>query len=250
MSTRNDANRLAMSRRLQNLTGNWSSTRMATLYLESCTPDFQSLSAIRSLLVPSRNTALAIKTPGWHSVSRMPGPINRFDDGEEGVAYHRFGNDDGFEPLVLVRDFDDLKEPYVEISEEFRLFHNLYHDQERNTYLKIDDSGQETAVIELPSNCVKFRVNELRQYLAIREMHLLLQFDFHERSRHSLAELSLPDGETTHHDEQSNWRLHFTELDIGDHTGFARLIGKRLVPPVDKSRRRLSWLFPMLLSAT
>ena len=136
--------------------------------------------------------------------------------------------------MVLVRDFHDLKDPYVEVSEEFRLFHNLYSDQDHQTYVKLDDSGQETVVVELQPDRVRFRVQEMRQYLAIREMHLLVQFDIQERSRHSLAELSLAEGETTHHDESSNWELRFTELHRDDHVAFARLIGKRLLTPVEK----------------
>ena len=236
MPTEQDAERLAMARRREALIGSWAGAMMATLYLESHTDDYQTVSAVRPLLIPSRNTQEAINSPGWLSVSRNPGPVSQWDDdGQELVAYHRFGNDDGLEPLVLVREFNDLKDPYVEVSEEFRLFHNLYHDQQRHSYIKIDDSGQETVVVEVRPRSVAFRILEVRQYLAIRDMHLLVQFDFHERSPRSLAELSLTPGETTHHDDQSNWRLLFTELDRDDHVAFARFIGKRLLAPVDKT---------------
>ena len=223
--------------RLQHLTGQWPAANMATLYLDSHSPDYRTISAIHPLLVPSCNAAQAIESPGWLSVSRAPGPVSRWDDGEEHVSYHRFGNDDGFEPLVLVRDFNQLKGLYLEVSEEFRLFHNLYHDRERNAYVKVDDSGQETVVVKVdPRRRVTFRVLELRQYLAIREMHLLVQFDFHESSAYPLAELSLARGEKADHDGQSNWRLLFTELGRVDRVGFARLLGKRLLPPVEKTR--------------
>ena len=223
-----------MSRRLGSLTGNWPGANMVTLYLNSRTADFQTLSDIHPLLVPSRDAIDAIKTLGWHSVRRTPAPVSHWDDSKEHIEYHRFGSGDGFEPFVLARDFNDLKDPYVEVSEEFRLFHNLYHDQERQEYIKLDDSGQETVVVELRSDCVRFRVQEVGQYLAVREMHLLVQFDFQERSQHSLAELSLAEGDTTHHDEGSHWELHFADLDRDDYTGFARLIGKRLLAPIEK----------------
>ena len=207
---------------------------MATLYLNFHKQDFMTFSAIYPLLVPTCNAEEAIKTPGWWSTQRTPRAIGRWSDDEELVEYHRFGDDDGVEPLVLVRDFHDLKEPYVEISEEFRLFHNLYFDQGNNTYVKLDGAGQETTVVDIQSHRVRFRIREVRQYLAIREMHLLVQFDIHERSRYSLAQLSLEKGETANHDELSNWRHHLTELDRADHIAFARFIGKRLVPPVNK----------------
>ena len=116
----------------------------------------------------------------------------------------------------------------------FALFHNLYTDREHQRYIKIDDAGQETVVVQLHADRVKFRIQEVRQYLAIREMHLLVQFDIQERSPHSLSELSLAERESASHDERSKWRLYFTELNRRDFIAFARLIGKRLVPPLDK----------------
>ena len=234
MTIQKDAQRLTMSRRVQKLMSESPGTSMETLFLDFNSQHFHTLSTIRALLVPSRDAPDAIKTPNWHSVRRFPGPVSRWENGDEHVKYHRFGNDDGLEPLLLVREFHDLKEPYVEVSEEFRLFHNLYHEQEHQRYIKIDDAGQETVVVELRADCVSFRILEVRQYLAIREMHLLVQFDIQERSRYSLAELSLANEEKANHDKHSNWRLYFTELDREDHIAFARLIGKRLVPPVEK----------------
>jgi hypothetical protein len=62
-------------------------------------------------------------------------------DGME-VTYFRFGNDDGFEPLVLCRNFHDLRPAHYEISEEFRLFHNLFHSRKTDEYFKIDEAGK------------------------------------------------------------------------------------------------------------
>ena len=235
MSTREDAQRLAMSRRIQELTGSYHGAHMATLYLNSQAPDFRTVAAIHPLLVPSRDALDAIKTRGWHSVRCSPGPVSNWDEAvEEHLVYHRFGRPDGFEPLVHVHGFHDLKDQYVEVSEEFRLFHNLYHDQKHRSYVKLDDSGQETVVVELQRDRIRFRVQELRQYLSIREMHLLMQFDFRELSRYSLAELSLVEGAKVHHDEESIWELCYTEPHQEDHVAFARLIGKRLLVPFEK----------------
>jgi hypothetical protein len=52
----------------------------------------------------------------------MPG-FTSYPDGTQ--RYYRFGDDDGIEPFIVDRDFRGLKSSYLELSEEFRHFHNL-----------------------------------------------------------------------------------------------------------------------------
>jgi hypothetical protein len=82
------------------------------------------------------------------------------DDSE--VKYHRFGNDRGIEPLIICREFHGVREDYVEISEELRLFHNLYYDRANNKYLKFDDSGNEEDVIVIEDGKVKIKLLSLQ----------------------------------------------------------------------------------------
>ena len=153
------------------------------------------------------------------------------------ISYRRFGSDEGIEPLVLTREFHDLKDLYEEVSEEFRLFHNLYHDTQQGTLVKIDDSGTEEIVAELKPDRVNIRMLEVRQYLAIREMHLLIQFDFRELSERPLQELQMPGGERVIHDETLNCRLYYGTLDMSPpFVTLGRLIGKRLISPLPKER--------------
>ena len=234
MSKEEDTQRLSMSRHVEKLTRDWPGANMVTLYLSAHALDHRTISMISPLLVPSRSASDAIKTPGWLSVNRSPEVIASPGNGHEHLTYHRFGSDDGIEPLVVVRNFHGLKESYIEVSEEFRLFHNLCWDKVNQKYVKIDDSGEETVAVDVSDDRVQFRIHEVRQYLAIREMHLLVQFEFQERSQYSLADLSLAEEENYRHDDQFNWRLYFTELGGIDHRAFARFIGKRLVGPVEK----------------
>ncbi len=67
----------------------------------------------------------------------------------------RFGSDNGIEPLVICRNFHDARDGYQEVSEEFRFFHNLYHDRKNNRYIKISDDGNETTIIEESDECIK-----------------------------------------------------------------------------------------------
>jgi hypothetical protein len=100
-----------------------------------------------------------------------------FENGEEKIRYFRFGSDNGIEPLVICRDFHNVRDGYQEVSEEFRLFHNLYHDYKNNRHIKISDDGNETTVIEESDDCVKIRLKELKQFLTVKDMcisHYLL----------------------------------------------------------------------------
>ena len=82
-----------------------------------------------------------------------------------------------------------MEENYVEISEEFRFFHSLYHDKETDKYIKIDDAGHKHEVVIVKPNEVQIRLKEIRQFLAVKEMYLSLLFEFNEYSRYSLEEL-------------------------------------------------------------
>ena len=113
-------------------------------------------------------------------------------DQESPVKYFRWGVDEdmyGSEPLVVGRRFRRMKENYFEISEEFRLFHNLYHDRKTDTYIKIDDAGNEETIVIIKPNEVQIRLKEIRQFLAVKEMCLSILFEFNEYSRYSLEEL-------------------------------------------------------------
>src|SRR6266496_1859515 len=73
--------------------------------------------------------------------SRLIPGCNKYGDGE--VVYHRFGEDEGYEPPILERDCHGVKPSYEEVAEEFRLFHNLYFDSKNKKYIKIKDDGSE-----------------------------------------------------------------------------------------------------------
>ncbi|HHY0576158.1 TPA: hypothetical protein ACVU5O_003229 [Vibrio parahaemolyticus] len=170
----------------------------------------------------------------------VPGSCTYYQEGVKIPEYLRFGSRDGIEPLVICRNFHGLKNDYKEISEEFRLFHNLYHDQINNRYVKVDDDGNEINVIEIDSSCIRVRTKELKQFLAIKEMFLSIQFDCREHSRLNEAELSLVQKTFIEKSEYHTWTLAYGNFDgISDYQVFSRLLGKRLITPFPKSKSGL-----------
>ena len=161
---------------------------------------------------------------------------------ESRVKYFRWGSKGdmyGSEPLVICRGFK-IKEDYLEISEEFRLFHNLYHDKETNTYIKIDDAGNEVKVIIVKPNEAQIRLKEIRQFLAIKEMYLSMLFEFNEYSGYSLQELGLSEIEREFRSDGLMYWRHDYSGDTHYHKeGFqsdSRLRGRRLIKPLPKSK--------------
>jgi len=237
MSLDQDRERLSQAKMLESLIRELKVTEMLTVYYSStCGPHNH---GIYCAFVPNSEVDQALLTPTWdlsHG-DGAPGSVIFHRDGEERVQYLRFGDDRGIEPLVIDRVFHGMREDYKEISEEFRLFHRLYHDRKTDQYLKFDDDGNETVVVIAEKDRIRIRVKEIRQFLAIRDMHLSVQFDCREHSSYSLEELGL---EESGHDKREGlacWGLHYGDFrGISEHRAFSRLLGKRLVEPLPKSK--------------
>jgi hypothetical protein len=161
-------------------------------------------------------------------------------DGENEVAsYHRFGDDDGVEPLVILRDFHGVLPSFLELSEEYRHFHNLFFKEAENIFVKIDDDGDEEVVGRLFDRKVELRLREIRQFLAIKEMHLGV---FFEITRYSKIEKSIVKSQAAKIEVEEGL-IHYLLYVVSDRellfrngTSFSRLIGKKLIEPFPKEK--------------
>ena len=159
-------------------------------------------------------------------------------DIEEQVEYFRYGTENGLEPLIISRSFGGIKTPYNEISEEFRHFHNLFHNRETDEYTKIDDAGNEERIAIVKPSEIRIRLKEIRQFLAVKEMYLSILFQFNEYSTYSLQELGLNKKDP----ELKRGRLvcwRYGRLDTSHRHGFrseSRLRGRKLIKPLEKSK--------------
>lgn len=182
-------------------------------------------------LVRKEKTERAMEKLGWDLMIGSGGPCfcTSFLDGEEITTYYTNSDDDFLRP-VLVRDFHGRKEDYIEILEEFRLFHNLYHDNNSGSFISFDEAGDEVEVIKVECDEVNIRRRFLRSFMAARQMNLLLYF---ELTRHYEKSVRFSD-------EENNGSLTYT-IYSGDsysdgYTSFSRILGKKLIrcEPVEK----------------
>ena len=120
--------------------------------------------------------------------------MQSFDNetGKQTALYDRYGHlDHGIEPLIIVRSFHGLRSDVIEVAEEFRFIHNLYYEASESTFFKLDDSGDAVPVIRMSANTVDIRRKHIRQFLAVKEMSLVLYFERMYFSYESLEALSI-----------------------------------------------------------
>lgn len=194
-------------------------------------------------LIPNSMTAQSLKSDNWDLSKNdgFPGAISSYSDGVEVTEYSRFGQfESGIEPLVLFHEFYGMRDGYVEITEEFRTFHRLYHDRRTNKFWKFDLDGNEEVVAEIVERTVKIRFREIREFLAVKDMHLALLFDSLEFSSFRLNDLGLEDSMICENEELVSYNLAIRDLESSivnnDRQSISRFLGKRLLPPMDKAK--------------
>lgn len=237
MGIRSDRVRLLQEKTLESLRREPKLTDMVMVYRSD--RNGPSIQFIYCALLPSAQVERAFSTLSWDLKVDlgMPSVVERYREGREQNDYIRYGDENGREPLVMKRSFGEMRDDYMEVSEEFRLFHNLYHNRKTDEYIKIDDDGNEDTVILVRPDCIQIRLKEIRQFLAIKEMHLWIQYDYLEYAEHSLEELGLKGGQTMQRDSGVSWRLSCRDFpDVRNYKALGRLLGNRLIQPLPKSK--------------
>lgn len=173
--------------------------------------------------------ATALSRPEWdvHITDGRPG----FVQSGTATEYFRFP-EEGLEPLVLVRNFHGVKESYTELSEEFRLYHNLHQPSGSRSLVSVLDHGAVEAAVNVEQDgTIRVRSRLLRQYQAARQMDLLL---FIDSVRNADSEEALPPEQEWSEEEMRAIRHPFDGAFGG---GGTRLLGTRVLPapPVDAS---------------
>lgn len=111
-----------------------------------------------------------------------PSIITSFKDGKSKTTYQTYA-DNGFEPFIFIKhfNFNDGDEQYVDISEEFVLYFKLYEraeNKQNRKYYFIDDLGDLDEVIRIEPKKIKIKLKYLKEYIAVRQVHFSLCFDF------------------------------------------------------------------------
>lgn len=153
------------------------------------------------------------------------------------TTYLRFGADSGLEPLVLDRRFHGIRQGYLEISEEFRHYHDLF-DAGDGRLLRFDDDGTEQDAVIIEDGRVQIRTQLLRQFQAGRQLDLVLCVDSVEDFPGVKVENAVALREAEQRDDS------YLTFAVGEHmdgTAYYRYFGKRiLVAP----QRKFAGIWP------
>lgn len=154
------------------------------------------------------------------------------EDGEERTEYSYAPVSSESWPLVIHRDFQGMEQDQYDLLEEFRLFHNLWHDRKTDNYFKIlEDGTKQKVVFRDDYGAMLVDTAALRKFCAARCLNILLQVD-------SVQFFEEPQDESS--DEIVDLRLyacrHVTNDSFSGKPAFGRLLGKRLIEalPIEK----------------
>jgi hypothetical protein len=192
-----------------------------------------------SALIPSTRLTECLDDPNWE-LRPGDGAPDVWSHGDEHI-YYRTGSDNGVEPLLRVRTFSGTRPATVELLEEFRLFHNLWLDEDTRDYLKFDSAGDANVITKHTDSAFEIMARPVRQFMAWTGSHLALYVVWNRYSEKTLAELSF----TSRHQEiirDASSAFTLTIAPCGFQPGFktiGRLTGKVLVPPL--ARQHSGW---------
>jgi hypothetical protein len=156
----------------------------------------------------------------------------RWEDGEKRTEYSYDPISGKSWPLVIYRNFHGLEQDQFDLLEEFRLFHNLWHDRKNDSYSKIlDDGTKQKVVFRDSSGAMLVDTVAIRKFCAARGLKILLQVD-------SVQSFDVPQAESLEviSDTKLYARRHITNESISGKPAFGRLLGKRVIEalPIEK----------------
>ena len=102
-------------------------------------------------------------------------------DASDEVEYFRYGDDEGFEPLVILQHHSGVRpEMKPQLGEEFRLYHNLWAKDTGTEFIKVNGNGSEELAARIGPKCVSVRTPLLRQFQAAKQLDLVLRISSYQ----------------------------------------------------------------------
>ena len=122
-----------------------------------------------------------------------PGFIFYYKNNKERAEYKRF-SDEGIEPFIYYRSEFGIKPSYFELSEEFRLYYNLfeeYVDLDNRNYIYIDSNGDEEVVAQIKPGEIIVKLRFIKNYISVKGMFLIIFFEMMRFSEKTITELNI-----------------------------------------------------------
>jgi hypothetical protein len=190
-----------------------------------------------SALVPSVLIPQLVKNSGGWDIrigDGCPSVRTSCSGGIETYTSLPLGRDDGVEPLVLHRGFHGMREDFIELTQEFCLYYNLFPEPSRRHFLLINANGDESEAARYGDDFLEIRTDLVLKFCAVKQMALAIYVDSFRDSKSTLAELRLVDTRTNHEGERHEYYLAVIAPNHLAEKGFktsGSIVGKKYVLP-------------------
>lgn len=128
-----------------------------------------------SVLAPQTLRPEFLDEEGWDVLIGWgrPGTITTFGE-TRSTTYVPFGNDDGWEPLVIVTDAAGTRDAQVLLNQEFLLVFELFEEKGTGRYISVAEDGTEVVVAEVTRRKARVRSSYLARFRALKQLDLWL----------------------------------------------------------------------------
>lgn len=196
----------------------------------------QKLTWFSALIPPALIPKLVKNSGGWdiHIGDGSPSVWTSWPEGVETHTYTPLGRDDGIEMIVIHRGFHGMREDFIELAQEFRLYFNLFPEPSKRRFLLIDSNGDESEAARYGDDFLEIRTDLVLKFCAVKQMALAIYVDSFRDSKSTLAELGLTDKRTNHEDARHEYFLAVIAKDIVFKDEFetsGSIVGKKYVLP-------------------
>jgi len=186
-----------------------------------------------SALISDDKVADALESYQWdlRLDGGRPGFVTQYIKGKPTTKYYRF-LEEGIEPLVYWRTFSGRKETFLEISEEYRLYFNLFEEkqgEEKKVFIYTNDDGEEDEVIFIEKNKVLVKLKYIKEYLAAKQSHLAIYFELMRFSEKTLEDLGQKEIDKVMKGDDYIYSLCVRDLSLTNAKSHGWLLGKKLI---------------------
>jgi len=160
-----------------------------------------------------------------------PGFCSYYKDGKSITEYNRF-SDEGVEPIVYWRSFSGKQESFIELSEEYRLYFNLYErysSDRKKVLIYTSDDGDEDEVAIIEARRVSLKLKYVKEFLAAKRMHLAIYFEAMRFLGKTLEELGEAERDEIRKGDDCIYSLCVRDLNLGKTKSQGWLLGKKLI---------------------
>jgi hypothetical protein len=179
-----------------------------------------------------------------HSTDYQPGFVFSYKNGEKVVEYFRI-SESSVEPFLFkIRGLNE-RPSYFEISEEFRLYHNLYEiyrSPNDKDYLYTNGNGDEEIVIKIRDKEVVVKLKFVKDYISARDMVFIIYYDIMRFSSKTMEEIGVVEEQHTTQTDNESFLIGarpYTMWPIPDCQTQVWITGKVIISPIPNYKPKL-----------